>query len=78
VERGITWYDILGVLPGASPDEIGQAYDSKASLLRPELISGAPSSVVAAASRAEKFLGEALRVPGVAPIRAARRRGLNR
>jgi len=64
VERGITWYDILGVLPDASPDEIGQAYGAKASLLRPELISGAPSNVVAAASRAQKFLGEALRVLG--------------
>jgi DnaJ domain len=64
VERGITWYDILGVLPGASPDEIGQAYDSKASLLRPELISGTPSNVVAAASRAQQFLGGAMRVLG--------------
>jgi hypothetical protein len=64
VERSITWYDILGVLPGASPGEIRQAYGDKASLLRPELISGAPSNVVAAASRAQKFLGEALRVLG--------------
>ena len=29
MERGITWYDILGVLPGASPDEIQQAYGDK-------------------------------------------------
>jgi hypothetical protein len=64
VERGITWYDILGVLPGASPDEIQQAYDDKAGLLRPELISGAPSNVVAAVSRSQKFLDGALRVLG--------------
>ena len=69
MERGITWYDILGVLPGASPDEIRQAYDAKASLLRPELISGAPSKVLVAASRAEKFLGAALRVLGDPPSR---------
>jgi curved DNA-binding protein CbpA len=64
VERGITWYDILGVLPGASPDEIQQAYAGKTGLLGPELISGAPSNVVAAVSRAQRFLGEAWRVLG--------------
>jgi DnaJ domain len=64
VERGITWYDILGVLPGASRDEIQQAYDDKAGLLRPELISGAPSNVVAAVSRSQRFLDAALRVLG--------------
>jgi hypothetical protein len=52
------------VLPGASSGEIREAYEAKASLLRPELISSAPSKVVAAASRAQKFLGEALRVLG--------------
>jgi curved DNA-binding protein CbpA len=50
--RGITWYDILGVLPDASADTIQQAYEAKASLLRPPLISGAPSKVLTAASRA--------------------------
>ena len=69
MERGVTWYDILGVLPDASPGEIREAYDAKAGLLRPELISGAPSNVVAAASRAQKFLGEALRVLGDPPSR---------
>jgi len=69
MERGITWYDILGVLPGASPGEIQEAYEAKAGLLRPELISGAPSNVVAAASRAQKFLGAALRVLGDPPSR---------
>ena len=64
MERGITWYDILGVLPGASRDEIQQAYDDKAGLLRPELISGAPSNVVAAVSRSQRFLDAALRVLG--------------
>lgn len=62
--RGITWYDILGVLPGASTGSIQREYDAKASLLRPELISGASSTVVTAASRAQEILDTALRVLG--------------
>lgn len=64
MEQGTTWYTILGVLPGASAGEIQQAYDDKAGVLRPELIAGAPSNVVAAASRAQGFLDAALRVLG--------------
>jgi DnaJ domain len=64
VERGITWYDILGVLPGASAAEIGEAYQAKAQLLRPDLIAGAPSPVVVAVSRAQQLLTGALRVLG--------------
>jgi curved DNA-binding protein CbpA len=57
--RGITWYDILDVLPGASVDTIQRAYDAKASLLRPPLISGAPSKVLTAGSRAQAILDAA-------------------
>ena len=32
----ITWYDLLGALPDASSEDILQAYDAKAGLLRPE------------------------------------------
>jgi hypothetical protein len=64
VGQGITWYGILGVLPGASPGEIQEAYDAKAGVLRPELIAGAPSNVVAAASRAQGLLDAAGRVLG--------------
>ena len=60
----ITWYDVLGALPGASAEEIQRAYDSKASLLRPELIAGAPSTVVTAVSRAQGILDSAWRVVG--------------
>jgi len=60
--RGITWYDILGVLPGASADTIQREYDAKTSLLRAELISGAPSTVVKAATRAQGILDAARRV----------------
>ena len=58
---GITWYDILDVLPDASADTIQRAYDAKASLLRPPLISGAPSKVLTAASRAQAILDAARR-----------------
>jgi curved DNA-binding protein CbpA len=62
--RGVTWYDILGVLPSVSPMKIQREYDAKARLLRPELISGAPSTVVKAASRAQGILDAAWRVLG--------------
>jgi DnaJ domain/PASTA domain len=62
VADGSTWYDLLGVLPGVSAGEIRRAYDDKARLLRPELIAGAPSPVVAAASRAAGILTAARRV----------------
>src|SRR5215813_10132839 len=61
---GITWYDVLGALPGASAEEIRREYDSKASLLRPELIAGSPSTVVTAVSRAQGILDSAWRVVG--------------
>jgi len=59
-----TWYDILGVLPGASAEKIKREYDAKRSLLLPELISGAPSDVLVAVRRAEGILDAAWRVLG--------------
>ena len=64
MEPSTTWYDILGVLPGASAEKIKREYDAKRSLLRPELISGAPSNVLAAVTRAEGILDRAWRVLG--------------
>jgi hypothetical protein len=61
-EPVITWYDLLGVLPGATAKQVQDQHDAKVRLLRPELIAGAPSPVVAAASRAREILGEARRV----------------
>jgi curved DNA-binding protein CbpA len=60
----ITWYDLLGALPDASSEDIRQAYDAKAALLRPELLSGAPSAVVTAAARAQGIIDAARRVLG--------------
>jgi hypothetical protein len=60
--NGITWYDILEVQPGASPDEIQYAYDYKASLLRPEMVAGALPTVLDAVARGQRILDEAHRV----------------
>lgn len=61
---GITWYDVLGVLPGASTEEIRRSYDAKARLLGPQYVAGAPSTVLTAASRAGDILAAAWRVLG--------------
>jgi hypothetical protein len=62
MERGITWYDILGVPPGAAAETVRREYGCKTRLLRPELLSGAPPAVVAAALRAQEILDMAWRV----------------
>lgn len=59
---GLTHYQVLGVLPTASTAQIRQCYDAKASLLRPELLSGAASTVLSAARRAQETLDASLRV----------------
>ena len=64
MRAGITWYDLLGALPDASSEDIQQAYDAKAGLLRPELLSGAPSMVVTAAARAQGIIDAARQVLG--------------
>ena len=58
----ITWYDLLGALPDASSEDIQRAYDARAGVLRPELLSGAPPMVVTAASRAQGIIDAARRV----------------
>ncbi len=70
-DRGITWYDVLGVLPAAPAKRIQYQYDAKTSLLRPELLSGASSKVVTAATRAQGILDVALYVLGD-PVRRER------
>ena len=52
----LTWYDIFGIAPGSSADEVRRAFDEKAAVLRPELTSGASPTVVAAAGRARAAL----------------------
>jgi len=64
MRASITWYDLLGALPDASAEDIVQAYEAKAGLLRPELLTRAPSRVVTAAARAQGILDAARRVLG--------------
>jgi hypothetical protein len=59
---GITWYDVLGVPLGASVEQVQRQHDAKSSLLRPDLLAGAPSPVITAASRAREILDTARRV----------------
>jgi hypothetical protein len=61
---GITWYDVLGVLPAAPAARIRYQYDAKTSLLRPEVLSGASSKVLTAATRAQGLLDAARSVLG--------------
>jgi PASTA domain len=57
----LSYYDILGVEPGATADEIQLAYETKAGVLAPAMISGAPSKVVAVVDRARAALEVAQR-----------------
>jgi hypothetical protein len=58
----LTWYDILGILPGASAEEVRSAYEARARQLGPQMISGAPSRVITMADRARTAAEEAWRV----------------
>lgn len=60
----LTWYDVLDILPTAPVDEVQRAFAAKASVLRPALLAGAPSPVVAAAGRAGAAIEAALRCLG--------------
>jgi hypothetical protein len=64
MEPGITWYEVLGVLPGAAADKIRRKYEERAALLRGEMIAGAPSSVLVSVRRAQEFLDGAWEVLG--------------
>src|SRR5579859_5686513 len=64
MERAITWYEVLGVLPGAEPEKIRRKFDERTALLRAELIAGAPSNVLWAVSRAQNFLDTAWEILG--------------
>ena len=61
-QEGITWYDVLGVLPGVETRKIKQEYQAKSTLLRPDMIAGAPSNVLTAVARAQDMLDRAWEV----------------
>jgi curved DNA-binding protein CbpA len=64
VAEGMTWYDILGISPGASSETIRRAYEDKARQLGPDRIAGAPAEVVAAAARGRQVIESAWLVLG--------------
>jgi hypothetical protein len=65
-----TWYDVLGVLPDAEPDDIRAAWQARQAALDPGLLAGAPPDVQSAADRARHAVAEAW---GVLADPAARR-----
>jgi DnaJ domain/PASTA domain len=58
----ITWYDVLGALPDAPPDDIREAWQAKRAALEPDVLAGAPPGVLSAADRARQAVQEAWRV----------------
>src|SRR5580692_2199602 len=56
---GITWYDVLGVLPDAPPEDIREAWQAKWAVLQPATLAGAPPDVLKAADRARQVVDEA-------------------
>ena len=60
----MTWYDILGALPGAEARTLKLKYDAKTALLRPELVDAAPPNIVMAVMRAQELLDAAWQVLG--------------
>lgn len=71
MNSAVTWYDVLGVLPDASQDDIRAAWQARREALAPGLLDGAPPGVLAAAGRAVQAVDEAGRVLGDAAARTA-------
>ena len=62
MEQGVTWYEVLGVLPGAETHRLKREYEARSGLLRPEMTAGAPSNVLTAVNRAQDRLDSAWQV----------------
>ena len=56
---GITWYDVLGVLPDAAPEDIRAAWQARKAALQPGTLAGAPPDVLSAADQARQVVEEA-------------------
>ena len=59
---GVTWYDVLGVLPDAPLEDIRAAWQEREAALQPAALAGAPPNVLPAADRARQGVDEAWRV----------------
>jgi hypothetical protein len=60
--RVLTWYDVLGVLPDAPPEDIREAWQARKAALQPGTLAGAAPEVLSAAQRALHAVEEAWRV----------------
>ena len=60
----VTWYDVLGVLPDASPDDIRMAWLGRLDALQPGTLAAASPEVTSAADLARQAVQEAGRVLG--------------
>jgi curved DNA-binding protein CbpA len=69
---GITWYDVLGVLPDAAPEDIRAAWQVRKAALQPGMLAGAPPDVLPAADRARQVVEEAWGVLADPAARASR------
>jgi hypothetical protein len=58
----ITWYDVLGVLPDASQDDIRLAWQERQAALQAGTVAGATPEVLEAVDRARRAVQEAWRV----------------
>jgi curved DNA-binding protein CbpA len=56
-----TYYDMLGVIQGASVDEVQVSYEAKAAVLTPDMVAGAPSKVIAVVDQARAAINLAVR-----------------
>src|SRR5215469_201169 len=60
----ITWYDVLGIAPGASAETVQRAYQAKSVLVQSYLTAGAPAAVAQAAARGQKIIDAAWLILG--------------
>ena len=58
----VTWYDVLGVLPDAAPDDIREAWQGRMAALQPGTLAGVSPEVRSAADQARQAVEEAGRV----------------
>ena len=58
----VTWYDVLGVLPDAEPEDIREAWQARQASLQPGMLAGAPPDVLLAVDRARHSVEDAWRV----------------
>ena len=60
----ITWYDILGITPGASAETVRRAYQARAEQLQDYRIAGAAPEIAHAATRTRKAINAAWLILG--------------